>query len=1412
MATAQHNIELAIKIRLDDAAQRIASLERELARMNQSIESAAKRSVDSIAQSIESVRSRFGDVVKGIAGFRFLDLGIGAITDAVIGLDKATAQIRTLGGTARQIAPELESLAIKMSSDIPISATELQQATYDALSAGIEANRASVEAFMRSAAQLAVGGGEQIKNTVNILSSLVNAYGTSADKAQVFADQLFQTVNLGKTTIPELSSALAQIIPTAASVKLSFENVGGALAVMTAAGIPTQQAATKLNQLLVQMIRPSEDLAAVMQKAGVSIESLSREGLAETIRKMSAAMQELGLQAGAVFTSVEASAAFSTLAADVGKFASAVDSVRDATGTSQAAMQDMMQTTDAAIKQLQRSIEQIVYTVGGIAVDTMTPIVTMVADVVNAIAKHKDIVMALVASYGAYKAINSDILASLSKWPQQLIAMTSAMTAKTVATNAATMATNALRAAWMTNPLGLIIAGVMGAVAAFNTLLPLIHQTTDSKLKDAEATQELINKQIEETKQTIRQKESKHALLQEYIALAEKSTRTAQEHSRLNELQSQITKAYPSLIQSTSSYTDTLALLKEESSRTSDELQRLQARLTNLNKQAQENQKRILELQVQVAAEKLTESFDGLSGILKRAFSRIIITPQGPFNVYALYTDLLRRAAKEVQESSTETIDRAAEQLRSVAAINADDLAYFIRRTYKTTIEESRNIANELKSSISASDLLNVVNAAEQMIAAQQRRLQLQLAITTQSAAEVTSAQDQVSAYERINRAIAELMRSRPESKELLHEKVKTIESQIQAARNAQQLDEQQADKLYKRLEQLKESSRERAKSDDDALKKQIELIKAMRDEQLQQEKLRQLEAERERLQDGRTKSAAEEVAEAERLAKIHAQAAEAAAKIVIPDSRSDAASLKREITDIIASSMQAEVELTRLRLEQDRQQQERIRALREAAIEEITAKLSVTTDPRQIIELRSNLVRLMEEKISDLTLRIQASLDPIDRAKLGAELSQIQKQLDDTRAQLEIDIVANSNVEEIAELNYRIALKQAQRLRDAEIAAAGDSIAKRLAAEQQYREKVLQIQQRYLQESMKLTNIYTDALQKASSSFLAAMIENQDYFQHAISRIDKRAMHDQRKSADERNATMNDYIQGRISATKALQAIAEAESQQFQRLTEFQRRALGGVVKATESMYKTLDQRAQLIARELLPATVSSIDDLLRVNLDAVRNYTEVSVGMASASFGAMLAAGLSFGEAFRRGFLDALIRQAEAAIATYIPQIYAAFSALLGPFGIPAATSAIALITALLEAARSKIAGYAHGVIGIDGPGTSTSDSIFVRVSRGESIITSAGTKRNRHILQLINAGYPIEQQLIRLLAVHHTPTHYANDDMIAEIRALRKTITTMMRSRRDYIHHQLDIHVNDRAIIDRIERHRVNQLRAL
>lgn len=307
-------------------------------------------------------------------------------------------QLRNIGTLGVQNFEEFRDAAINLSSEVPDTAGAITEAIYNAISAGaiqVDDGFADVEgglSFIEQSAKLAIAGLTDTNSAVKSLAANLNAYGESTDEAGRYSDILFNTVNKGVTTIPELNASLSNVVPTAASMKIPFEQVTAAIAAMTLQGVPTVQATTKIRAALVELQKPGAELSKIMEAAGVSLESLQQEGLQVTLEKLGVAMQNAGLSATQVFSSVEAGGAALALSGEnAQKYADILSTyMTDAVGSTDRAFDIAGQGIDVKVQKILNGIQGFAFsvfdTVGDgaiVAIDALNQIAPMASVFAN---------------------------------------------------------------------------------------------------------------------------------------------------------------------------------------------------------------------------------------------------------------------------------------------------------------------------------------------------------------------------------------------------------------------------------------------------------------------------------------------------------------------------------------------------------------------------------------------------------------------------------------------------------------------------------------------------------------------------------------------------------------------------------------------------------------------------------------------------------------------------------------------------------------------------------------------------------------------------------------------------------------------------------------------------------------------
>jgi TP901 family phage tail tape measure protein len=171
----------------------------------------------------------------------------------------------------------------ELSAELGLTKDELARGLYQVLSAGVP--RENAIEFLTVASRAAVAGVTDVETAVDGLTTVTNAYGRANLSVQRASDIMFATIYKGKTTFPELSQFIGQLTGLAAKAGISFEELGGAIASVAKQGIQTDKAVVGLRQAIVNLLRPSTELAALYEKMGVTGgEMLKRHGLVESLK------------------------------------------------------------------------------------------------------------------------------------------------------------------------------------------------------------------------------------------------------------------------------------------------------------------------------------------------------------------------------------------------------------------------------------------------------------------------------------------------------------------------------------------------------------------------------------------------------------------------------------------------------------------------------------------------------------------------------------------------------------------------------------------------------------------------------------------------------------------------------------------------------------------------------------------------------------------------------------------------------------------------------------------------------------------------------------------------------------------------------------------------------------------------
>lgn len=357
--------------RLQKSYDNLKSSQERLQRLNEEQQKVKK----SIGQTKAQLAGTLG-VIGGVAAAVYV-----RPVKAAMDYETALAKVGTIADGTKVPMETMSKEIMALSNSTGIAATALADDVYNAISAGQDT--ADAVNFVTYSTKLAKAGFAESAQTLDVLTTILNAYGLEADEVGRVSDMLIQTQNKGKVTVAELSSVMGKIIPTAKSNGVALEQITAGYAIMTSKGIAAAETTTYMNSMLNELGKSGTTAdKALRAAAGKGFKELMAEGksLSEVLNILQEDAAKGGKSLADVFGSAEAGKAAVTLLSDgVEGFNEQVTNMlaaSDGIGATQAAFEKMEDTTAARMEKAKNSIANLGVVLG----QQLLPVVGTLAD------------------------------------------------------------------------------------------------------------------------------------------------------------------------------------------------------------------------------------------------------------------------------------------------------------------------------------------------------------------------------------------------------------------------------------------------------------------------------------------------------------------------------------------------------------------------------------------------------------------------------------------------------------------------------------------------------------------------------------------------------------------------------------------------------------------------------------------------------------------------------------------------------------------------------------------------------------------------------------------------------------------------------------------------------------------------
>lgn len=335
--------------------------------------------IDKLAENFDKVSDASGKASDKLKPVSTAIAGLGTASIAAsITFEDSMAKVSTIADETEVSYDSMKKSIIDLSNQTGISANDIADNVYNAISAGQSTGDAVN--FVTNSTKLAKAGFAEAGQSLDVLTTIMNAYGLKADQVGMVSDTLVQIQNKGKTTVAELSATMGKIIPTANSMGVSLDQLGAGYALMTSKGIATAETTTYMNSLLNELGKSGTKASEALKKGtGKTFQELTEGGypLGDVLVMLEKEAKRSRVSLADMFGSAEAGKAALVLATDSGDaFNSLLEDMENSLGATDAAFEKVNNTTGNKLKQSLNEVKNSAINMG----DTLAPITSIVAE------------------------------------------------------------------------------------------------------------------------------------------------------------------------------------------------------------------------------------------------------------------------------------------------------------------------------------------------------------------------------------------------------------------------------------------------------------------------------------------------------------------------------------------------------------------------------------------------------------------------------------------------------------------------------------------------------------------------------------------------------------------------------------------------------------------------------------------------------------------------------------------------------------------------------------------------------------------------------------------------------------------------------------------------------------------------
>ncbi len=227
----------------------------------------ATKQVKSFGNSAESVSKLSGLAFAGIAAAATaLAAGLSISVKNAVEFEKGMSKVATIVDTNTESMEKMGNAVLDIAKKTPVQVSELTDALYEIRSAGISADDAL--GILENSAKLSVVGFASTAETVDMVTSALNAFKLKGEEAQNVYGYIYEASKAGKTSLSDMAQGFGSVAGSVAEANISLPEYLSAVSALTKTGLSATSANMELKSVITGVTREGKDLTKVLDQLG----------------------------------------------------------------------------------------------------------------------------------------------------------------------------------------------------------------------------------------------------------------------------------------------------------------------------------------------------------------------------------------------------------------------------------------------------------------------------------------------------------------------------------------------------------------------------------------------------------------------------------------------------------------------------------------------------------------------------------------------------------------------------------------------------------------------------------------------------------------------------------------------------------------------------------------------------------------------------------------------------------------------------------------------------------------------------------------------------------------------------------------------------------------------------------------